>query len=614
MKRDWSGWVRSRPEGPSAPAGGEPQASPKLGGSDWIRLVKPSREPTTPEGSGATGRLKPSEWLQPRQPVTQPQPSPSPNRTTDTPRWRSWLDGNRQQAAPEAKQPGSAPATTRTPRVVDWREYIEKRTPARSGDASSAKPGATLRERLGFTLRSQPPGREADHAGGPADGGAVAKPNWQDWLQARRGNSPTATPAKGPGEPGLPSWQDRLQFKRGDGGEGGPNWRGLLGGEGRQNARVPDGEPRIGNGRNPDWQLPDGWASAWRDRNRGTLGTPQAPERDQQRWAKAWSDWTRAPGRGDGPKGPLGSPRAGLGWGEDWWSDYRKDWGKGKYVVADDWYRSDRPVTIVNNYYRINNHYYGGRSWHAPRYHWTTYLAWDYISPGRGFSISIGYWPRHGSHWYFAYHRPYRTYYHRHYQHYPPYCYTPVVWGYYPSYWYYHDYYLDPWPFYVSHLPDYDYYHYDSPTIIYVERDDDTYDQAYGYDDDYPYYPEGVTLSLGTALRDIALSWLTQDTELLARHLSNEREIEARDEAAGYDRVFTAVELEDLVSIAFDNIETERFYFTDVDESERDAAWAEARHLYREDGQTREAYIHYHLYRDRGEWYVDAIMVQSDQR
>jgi hypothetical protein len=137
---------------------------------------------------------------------------------------------------------------------------------------------------------------------------------------------------------------------------------------------------------------------------------------------------------------------------------------------------------------------------------------------------------------------------------------------------------------------------------------------AVAYGPDYAYSPPGTPPELRAALKDVALSWLVEDTELLARHLAPDRPIEARDDASDYLRTFTRDELIELTAIGFANLETQEFSFTNVDRYETDAAWAEARHVYTDERRARRvAVIHYHFYRDYGEWYIDGITVKSDR-
>ncbi len=198
---------------------------------------------------------------------------------------------------------------------------------------------------------------------------------------------------------------------------------------------------------------------------------------------------------------------------------------------------------------------------------------------------------------------------HRHYDHY---YYDDYYTWYSPGYGYY-DWWHYGTPVYYDHYysgPDY----YD--TYYYTQQYDGWspgYSQSYRYEIDYPYYPPNTPPALGEALRDIALSWLVEDISLASSHMSERMSIEARDERTGYERLFSAEELTDLIVVAFENVETEQFRFTDVEMQGDGQAWAEALHVYAdENGRRHTAYIHYHLLESYGEWYVDAIVVKKD--
>ena len=429
----------------------------------------------------------------------------------------------------------------------------------------------------------------------PLEQESSPRPDWQGFFKPRV-EPPAPKQGQEPQLPARPNWSDLLggkpQGQQGDGSQPAePKWKswikgGEQPGEGNGMGGSPFGEPKW---KNPDqapsttpapqkheWSGWPGTGFGLDGEGRELLDTWQGKPShtpDALPWWKpgstaAWPEWAAHMGQGNAWQREW--QQNALGRWENWWD------GEGRHG----WWTRPTPV--------------------QPR--------WPYVSPERHVDYNFNFYycnfwgPGYPHRWrpwgpsggYFPYwHEPWPHYYYGHY------CYYP---------WWY-----DDGLTIVINLGDDDHDYYYEP--IYYERDRATvrYQQEYGYDDDYPYYPEGTSQALGDALRDIALSWLAKDPELLSRHLSASRPIDARDEEQGYQRVLEPSELLDLVTVALDNIETERFCFTNVDESQLDQAWAEARHLYREDGVKKEAYIHYHLVREYGEWYVDAIMVKSEQ-
>lgn len=194
----------------------------------------------------------------------------------------------------------------------------------------------------------------------------------------------------------------------------------------------------------------------------------------------------------------------------------------------------------------------------------------------------------------------------------PPYPY--YHYPFYPSF-YYPSYYVGTyyeWPpayggVWVDgyYYPDYyeDHYYYAEPAV-----------RPRAPEVEYPYCPEGTPEDLARALKDIALSWLVEDIELLRRHLSDKWDIEARDDAKDYARTFTRDEFIELTALGFARMETQEFRFTDVELEGDEQALAEARHVYTDErGRRHVAVILYHFVSDYGEWYVDAIAVRRDR-
>ena len=208
-------------------------------------------------------------------------------------------------------------------------------------------------------------------------------------------------------------------------------------------------------------------------------------------------------------------------------------------------------------------------------------------------------WPKHSE--------PLPSWHH----HYHPHCYYDDYYAWYPGTpGYYEGWYGGPVAYYDQHYYRPDYY----DTYYYTEHYDGSspgYGQTYHYDAEHPYYPPGTPAALGRALRDIALSWLVEDISLATSHLSERMPIEARDERTGYERLFTAEELTDLLVVAFENIETKEFRFAEVKTEGNDQAWAEAVHVYVDErGDRQQASVQYHLFADYEEWYVDALVVK----
>jgi hypothetical protein len=200
---------------------------------------------------------------------------------------------------------------------------------------------------------------------------------------------------------------------------------------------------------------------------------------------------------------------------------------------------------------------------------------------------------------------------HRWHHRYDPYCYYDDYYMWYPPAYGYSDWWhAGPVVYYDQHYYRPDYY----DTYYYTQHYEGVspgYGQTYKYDSEYPYCPPDTPLELGRALRDIALSWLVEDTSLATSHLSEMMPIQARDERTGYERLFSAEELTDLLVVAFENIETKEFRFTDVEPQGDGQAWAEAEHVYLDDrGRRQKTHVHYHLFQAYQEWYVDALVVK----
>ncbi|MFQ6132088.1 MAG: hypothetical protein ACE5R4_08635 [Armatimonadota bacterium] len=536
------------------------------------------------------------EAEQPPQPTENTKPA-APKRTFEWKRPSELLGGRLRGSDPDQDAADESPEPNRmsTPRWGTWGQRD------REPDDTEATPKRTWRDLI------SPPKAHTE----PLEPESSPKPQWRDLLKPK-GEQPALKQGEEPDSPGRSSWREllnnRWQGRQEDepdeaGKPAEPRWKSWF--EGRDDTEEDEGKPRWRFG-DPEWKQPEGapgadpepkdrrWGS-WPDQGFQPKGGPQGL---LERWRNLRGDdggepdespdelpWWRPGSTAKWPEwaGNLGDRQkrqrdwyenTSSRWANWWEGEDRHGWWNRGVPTRPRWH-DDPP-----EHPRVGHHH--GHHGKCDCY-WRTWPGRFYWRPWRHSHI-------HYSYWYPYHHCRY----------------------------YYGDYFYYPWYYdtgftLIVDLVDYDRDYYYEP--IYYQDDYATvhYEQEYGYDDDYPYYPEGTSQALGDALRDIALSWLAEDPELLARHLSDTRPIEARDEERGYERVFEAADLLDLITLSQENIETERFYFTDVDESEIDGAWAEARHLYREDGRDKEAYVHYHLVREYGEWYVDAIMVKSEQ-
>ena len=138
------------------------------------------------------------------------------------------------------------------------------------------------------------------------------------------------------------------------------------------------------------------------------------------------------------------------------------------------------------------------------------------------------------------------------------------------------------------------------------------YDRTdYGREGDY-YPTDGERGSLRRALRDIALSWVVEDIDLLMSHVEPRSTIEMYDEDAGNTERYSDMDFAQLTERAFNEIHTTSFRFTDWDEHARDEATAQADHEYEDrNGRSEEAVVSYALVRSDDRWYITEVQVRS---
>jgi hypothetical protein len=163
------------------------------------------------------------------------------------------------------------------------------------------------------------------------------------------------------------------------------------------------------------------------------------------------------------------------------------------------------------------------------------------------------------------------------------------------------------------HPYEYDYYDYDWRDRNYRYRYRERPYNYPSYRDQSDYYPtDGERGTLRGALRDIALSWVIEDIDLLMMHVSRGAVIELYDEDAGETQRLDDLDFAQLTERAFDEIDTASFRFTDWDEVSYDRATAEAEHRYKDrDGDDLEARVSYDLERRYDDWYITGVQVRT---
>jgi hypothetical protein len=165
-------------------------------------------------------------------------------------------------------------------------------------------------------------------------------------------------------------------------------------------------------------------------------------------------------------------------------------------------------------------------------------------------------------------------------------------------------YYQSPYFYFGSLLPLY----IPSTRVVVVDRPVIVHDDDYSSDDADSYYlNRPVEQDVDSALAEIRRAWVTDDIDLLLKHVRSDQDINVYLKGK-YTYSLPAEDYRDLTQDAMKNTETTSFRWLSVDRRSDDEVFVRGEHTFNDsDGEKRTVYTTFTLVQENGAWWIAEV-------